>query len=88
VPVNTMPEIERKWPAHLEPIKTAFGPVPNPWRQSRTFDSTKPPLTWRERRRIYLAGLMINGGRREEWRKSLRPHPGRRKSLDTSRGEA
>jgi hypothetical protein len=35
---NLMPEIDREWPAHLEPIRGDYGPVPKHYALSRSSD--------------------------------------------------
>jgi hypothetical protein len=73
MPVRMMPDSGGEWPAHLDPIKTAFPPEPTrrAWRESRAFDAALPPLPWRTRRRLYLeARHNPDDSRRTEWRAS------------------
>ncbi len=59
---NLMPEIEREWPAHLEPIRTEFGPIPTKYpHENRHRDGQQPAVVVRNSR-----------GR---WRKTLVKRP-------------
>ena len=43
---NLMPEIDREWPAHLEPIRGDYGPVPQNYARSRSAEPKPeaPPI--------------------------------------------
>jgi hypothetical protein len=73
--VNVQPPLASlEWPAHLEPPLSDEGrAVKTAWRESRGASPVKPAAPWRTRRRIYLTGAFIPGGRETgQWRKSLR----------------
>ena len=46
--VKMTPEFERQWPAHLEPIKGDYGPLPNVSREPR-IRTPQPVAEWRDR---------------------------------------
>jgi hypothetical protein len=85
MPVRMLPAVPNPWPAHLTPPGETTEEERARVRESRTFEAKAKPLPRQERRRIYLEGKILTGGRREEWRKSLRV---RRKPLDPARGQA
>ncbi len=59
---NLMPEGEREWPAHLEPIKGDYGPLPNVSREPR-IRTPQPIAEWRDRPKFRKSlGFRLNSG--------------------------
>ena len=62
---NLMPEIDREWPAHLEPIHGGYGPVPQHYARSRRAlpEAPAPPPVSRRKWHKSLIRRKLQGDR-------------------------
>jgi hypothetical protein len=62
---NLMPEIDREWPAHLEPIHGDYGPVPQHYARSRRAlpEAPEAPPVSRRKWRKSLIRRKLQGDR-------------------------